>query len=54
MDMEEKKTLTREEALRRLAEAKRRKRECIKEMEEYLREEYRRINGQEATFFEAW
>ena len=52
--METKKTLTREEVLRRWKESKRRKQEWVKRIEPSLREEFKRLNGKEATIIEVW
>lgn len=52
--MEAKKKLTREEALRRLAESKRKKVACTERMKEYLRIEYKRLTGEEPTYIEVW
>lgn len=46
--------LTKEEFWRRLREHKRKKEELIKQMEEYLRTEYKKRTGQEPESIEVW
>lgn len=55
LQSQEKKTpLTKEEFWRRLREHKRKKEELIKQMEEYLRTEYKKRTGQEPESIEVW
>ena len=51
---EKKPPLTKEEFWRRLREHKRKKEELIKQMEEYLRTEYKKRTGQEPESIEVW
>ena len=48
------KTLTREEVRRRWEESKRRKRERVNRIVPSLKEDFRRVNGKEATIIEVW
>lgn len=48
------KKMTREDALRRLEEARKLKREYVKELEKKMKEEFKRRTGQDATYFEVW
>lgn len=47
-------TLTKEEVWRRMKEHKRKKQELIRQMEEYLRTEYKKRTGQEPESIEVW
>ena len=46
--------LTKEEVWRRMKEHKRKKQELIRQMEEYLRTEYKKRTGQEPESIEVW
>ena len=48
------KKMTREDALRRLEEARRLKREYVKEREKKMKEDFKKRTGQDATYFEVW
>lgn len=48
------KKMTREDALRRLEEARRLKREYVKELEKKMKEDFKKRTGQDATYFEVW
>ena len=50
----EKTPLTKEEFWRRMKEHKRKKQELIRQMEEYLRAEYKKRTGQEPESIEVW
>lgn len=52
--MKDKEQRTREDILRKFAESKRRKRECLARMEKNLRQDFKQMTGQEATVFEVW
>lgn len=52
--MTDKKTLTRSEVMRRWNDAKKRKQERIKRIEPSLKEQFRHLNGEEATLMEIW
>lgn len=55
MQTEERKTpLTKEEIWRRMKEHKRKKEELIRQMEEYLKAEYKKRTGQEPESIEVW
>lgn len=54
MEKRNAKKLTREDALRRLEEAKKPKREYVKELEKKMKEDFKKRKGQEATYFEVW
>lgn len=45
--------MTREDALRRLEETRKLKREYVKELEK-MKEDFKKRTGQEATYFEVW
>ena len=47
-------TLTKEEVWRRMKEHKRKKEELIRQMEEYLKAEYKKRTGQEPESIEVW
>lgn len=49
----EKKVMTREEALLRFEKAKAKKRECIKKLEQEMKEAYEKRTGLKATYFSA-
>ena len=46
--------LTKEDVWRRMKEHKRKKQELIRQMEEYLRTEYKKRTGQEPESIEVW
>lgn len=46
--------LTKEEVWRRMKEHKRKKQEFIRQMEEYLRAEYKKRTGKEPESIEVW
>lgn len=48
------KKMTREDALHRLEEARRLKREYVKELEKKMKEDFKKRTGQDATYFEVW
>ncbi len=48
------KKMTREDALRRLEEARKLKREYVKELEKKMKEDFKKRTGQDATYFEVW
>ena len=48
------KKMTCEDALRRLEEARRLKREYVKELEKKMKEDFKKRTGQDATYFEVW
>ena len=48
------KKMTREDALRRLKEARRLKREYVKELEKKMKEDFKKRTGQDAIYFEVW
>ena len=55
MQTEERTTpLTKEEIWRRMKEHKRKKEELIRQMEEYLKAEYKKRTGQEPESIEVW
>ena len=54
MENEGTKKMTREDALRRLEEARRLKREYVKELEKKMKEDFKKRTGQDATYFEVW
>ena len=54
MEKESTKKMTREDALRRLEEARKLKREYVKELEKKMKEDFKKRTGQEATYFEVW
>ena len=54
MENEGTKKMTREDALRRLEEARRLKREYVKELEKKMKEAFKKRTGQDATYFEVW
>ena len=55
IQIEERKTpLTKEEIWRRMKEHKRKKEELIRQMEEYLKAEYKKRTGQEPESIEVW
>ena len=51
MEKESTKKMTREDALRRLEEARKLKREYVKELEKKMKEDFKKRTGQEATYF---
>lgn len=55
IQIQERKTpLTKEEIWRRMKEHKRKKEELIRQMEEYLKAEYKKRTGQEPESIEVW
>ena len=54
MENEGTKKMTREDALRRLEEARRLKREYVKQLEKKMKEDFKKRTGQDATYFEVW
>ena len=54
MEKESTKKITREDALRRLEEARNLKREYVEELEKKMKEDFKKRTGQEATYFEVW
>ena len=52
MEKESTKKMTREDALRRLEEARKLKREYVKELEKKMKEDFKKRTGQDATYFE--
>lgn len=54
MENEGTKKMTREDALRRLEETRRLKREYVKELEKKMKEDFKKRTGQDATYFEVW
>jgi len=54
MENEGAKKMTCEDALRRLEEAGRLKREYVKELEKKMKEDFKKRTGQDATYFEVW
>ena len=48
------KKMTREDALRRLEEARKLKREYVKELEKKMKEDFKKRTGQDAIYFEVW
>lgn len=52
--MDDKGQRTREEILRKFAESKRRKRECLAQMEKDLRQDFKQMTGQEAIILDVW
>ena len=54
MENEGTKKMTREDALRRLEEARRLKREYVKELGKEMKEDFKKRTGQDATLFEVW
>ena len=55
IQIQERKTpLTKEEIWRRMKEHKRKKEELIRQMEEYLKTEYKKRTGQEPESIEVW
>lgn len=54
MEEESTKKMTREDALRRLEEARRLKREYVKEPGKKMKADFKKRTGQEATYFEVW
>ena len=54
MEKESTKKMTREDALRRLEETRKLKREYVKELEKKMKEDFKKRTGQEATYFEVW
>ena len=54
MEKESTKKMTCEDALRRLEEARKLKREYVKELEKKMKEDFKKRTGQDATYFEVW
>lgn len=54
MERKSSKKMTREDALYRLEEARRLKREYVKELEKKMKEDFKKRTGEEATYFEVW
>lgn len=54
MEKKGSKKMTREDALYRLEEARRLKREYVKELEKKMKEDFKKRTGEEATYFEVW
>lgn len=54
MERKGSKKVTREDALYRLEEARRLKREYVKELEKKMKEDFKKRTGEEATYFEVW
>lgn len=54
MERKGSKKITREDALRRMEEARRLKSEYVKELEKKMKEDFKKRTGEEATYFEVW
>lgn len=54
MERKGSKKMTREDALHRMEEARRLKREYVKELEKKMKEDFKKRTGQDATYFEVW
>lgn len=46
--------MPREDALRRLEEARKLKREYVKGLEKKMKEDFKKRTGEETTYFEVW